>query len=183
MDEASEAELLARAKDGDKSAFEKLILPLLPTLLAYSRTVCGDYQAAQDVVQETALIAYRNLGRFFADADFATWLKAIARRQALAARRKLGRVSLVIEDVLEAAYDDFGPQAVAPERAALGHCLEALPPRSRRLIEGRYVAHSGLAALAAELKTNLSTLRWQLFRVRQALRDCIKRRLGGESVS
>ena len=81
------------------------MLPHLAALLAYSRAICGDFHAAQDVVQETALIAYRNLDRFFAEADFATWLKAIARRQALAARRKLGRHRLAAEELLEAVYE------------------------------------------------------------------------------
>ena len=175
----AETDLLARAKRGDARAFEQLVVPHLPTLLAYTRAICGDYQAAQDVVQDTSLIAYRNLDRFFADADFAAWLKAIARRQALAMRRKLGRMKLVAEESLETAYDDPSPEGVAPERAALKQCLETLGSHGRRLIETRYVENSGLADLATELRTNLSTLRGQLFRLRQGLRECVERRLQG----
>ena len=83
-----DAALLARAKKGDAIAFEHLIAPHLPMLFAYSRAICLDFHAAQDVVQESAIIAFRNLNHLFPEADFSTWLRAIARRQALEARRK-----------------------------------------------------------------------------------------------
>ncbi len=177
MESADQAGLLEKAKRGDKRAFEALLVPHLPMLLAYSQAICRDFQTAQDVVQETALVAYRNLERFFPDADFAGWLKAIARRQGLAARRDQGRVAQVPDEIIEAAYADPSPEAVAPERQALRRCLEALDARGRQLIDARYVRRTGLAAVAAELGTNVNTIRWQIFRLRQRLKECVQRKL------
>jgi len=177
----NEAELIAQARAGDNRAFEQALSPHLGMLFTYSRAICGDYHAAQDVVQETALVAYRNLERFFAEADFATWLKAIARRQALGARRKLGRHLLVAQEFLEAAHEPETRAAETPRQSALQHCLESLPPASRELIQARYEEGRSLPEMAAATGTNPDTLRWRMYRLRQALRECIEGRLKQET--
>lgn len=174
-----EATLLRQAKAGNCQAFEHAILPHLGGLLAYSRAICGDFHAAQDVVQETALVAFRNLDRFFAEADFATWLKAIARRQALAARRKLGKQQPAGEGLLEAVYETDSEEE--PERkTALRACLDSLPPDERQLIHHRYAEGERVEEIAARSSTNVDTLRWRMYRLRQALRECVERRLRRE---
>ena len=75
-----DAELLDLARAGKPEAFERLVEPYVPMLLAYSRAVSGDYHLAMDVVQQTLLVAYRKLHHFFPEADFGVWLRAIARR-------------------------------------------------------------------------------------------------------
>jgi RNA polymerase sigma-70 factor (ECF subfamily) len=177
---SEEAELIAQAKAGDARAFEYALLPHLTNLLAYSRALCGDYHTAQDVVQETALIAFRNLERFFADADFGTWLKAIARRQALAARRKLGRQRLLAEAALELAYEIEPSDEESRRQAALRECVEHLPGASRELLDARYTEGLSLTEAAGALNANVDTLRWRLYRVRQGLRECVERRLTRE---
>lgn len=174
-----ETELIARAKAGDRLAFERVLLPHLAGLLAYSRAICGDFHAAQDVVQETALVAYRNLERLFAEVDFGTWLKAIARRQALAARRKLGRHPLAAEGVLESVYDSELAHD-SPHQQALRECLEKVPPDGRELIHIRYAEGRSIGEMATRTKTNVDTLRWRMYRLRQALRECVERRLRQE---
>ena len=58
MDSPSEPDVVDTAK-ADAAEFERGLLPHLPMLFAYSRAICGDYHVAQDVVQQTALIAFR----------------------------------------------------------------------------------------------------------------------------
>src|SRR5215475_4523630 len=121
----SEEELLELALKGDKSAFEDALRPHLAMLLAYSRAICGDFHAAEDVVQETALVAFRRLNRLFPEVDFATWLRGIAKRQALAARRRLTRIQPMLDDALELAYADTEP-ASPREHEALSSCIGRL---------------------------------------------------------
>jgi RNA polymerase sigma factor (sigma-70 family) len=183
MPASQEADLLARARAGDAEAFEDLLVPHLPMLFAYCRAICGDYHWAQDVVQETALIAYRNLNHLFPEVDLASWLKAIARRQALAARRQAARLGTWAEEALEAAYADPGPETLAPERDALARCLEGLDPRSGRLVRGHYFEGLRLTQLADALGLNLNTVKTLLYRARLSLKDCMQRRLRMEGLS
>ena len=176
-DDQAEGELLARAKAGDQQAFETVLRPHLPMLLAYSRAICGDFHRAQDVVQETALVAYRNLSHLFPEADFASWLKAIARRQSLAARRKESRLSTWTDEAIEAAYTDPTPRAVGPEREALAKCVEGLDPQPRAIVHGHYFDGQALAALAGAMGLNLNSVKTILHRARIKLLECVERRL------
>lgn len=172
-----EADLLVRAKAGSQDAFESVLRPHLPMLFAYSRAICGDYHQAQDVVQETALIAYRNLNHLFPEADFASWLKAIARRQALAARRQLVKRNLFTEEALEAAYCDPTFEGVAPEREALSKCLDGLDTRAGQLVRRHYFEGQKLQQLSEAMSLNLNTVKTLLYRARLALQDCVRQRL------
>lgn len=177
MEPNREIELLALAKAGDAQAFEEVLVPHLPMLFAYSRAICGDYHAAQDVVQDTSLIAYRNLVHLFAEADFATWLKAIARRQALAARRKLTRMSLVAEEVIEKVYQEPTPTSKDPRLEALAECLERLAGRMRQVVRGHYFQGAKLAEVARSMDMKEPAAKQLLYRARLWLHECMTKRL------
>jgi RNA polymerase sigma-70 factor (ECF subfamily) len=181
MDAVNEAELLARAQAGDTAAFEESVKPHLAMLFAYSRAICGDHHAAQDVVQETVLIAYRKLSLFFVEADFSTWLRAIARREALNARKKLAKMPLLAEDAIERYYAEPQSEAESPERQALRACLQLLAGRMSSVIRGYYFEGRPLAELAASMNQTVSAVKQLLYRARLALRDCVRRRLAQES--
>jgi RNA polymerase sigma-70 factor (ECF subfamily) len=175
-----EARWLALAKNGDRPAFERLLSPYLAMLFAYSRAICSDYHAAQDVVQETAIIAFRNLGHLFPEADFSTWLRAIARRQALEARRKLPRYARFAEEAIERVYQDPASPEVAAQRRLLGDCVRALGGRSRQMVEAHYFKGSSLAQVAQDLKTSVAAVKQLLYRSRKLLEECVRSRLGTE---
>ena len=178
-----ESRLIAAAKGGNKEAFERALRPHLPMLFAYSRAIVGDFHAAEDVVQETAQIAYRKLNFLIPEADFAGWLKAIARRQALAARRKLTRTSLVAEEVIERVYQDLAPAAEGRQGEALTECLDGLEGRAADVVKAHYFEGIKLTELAPRMDMTPVAVRQLLHRVRVVLLDCMRRRLGAESVS
>jgi RNA polymerase sigma-70 factor, ECF subfamily len=177
MPNETEPDLIAAAKAGDAGAFERLIAPHLPMLVAYCRAICGDHHVAEDAAQETALVAFRNLQHLFADVEFSIWLRAIARRQALSARRASNRLGTVTEQVLEGVYADSKPEALSPERDALSECLKVLTGRTAEVVRGHYFEGSPLTSLAERLSLNLNTLKTMLFRARATLQDCMERRL------
>jgi RNA polymerase sigma-70 factor (ECF subfamily) len=151
MDTNREEELLAQAKAGDTKAFELAVEGHLPMLFAYSRAICGDFHTAQDVVQETVLIAFRKLAHFFPEADFATWLRAIARREALNARKKMTKVNLLTEDAIERYFVEPAEDAAAPRREALARCLQLLSGRMHQVIRAHYFEGRRLAQIAERM--------------------------------
>lgn len=181
LGEMSEARLLDLAKAGGREAFGLALRPYLPMLYAYSRSLCGDHHAAQDVVQQTALIAFRKIGFLFPEVDFGTWLKGIARFEALAARRKAVRLRPVLEEVLEGVYDDPRPEAVGPEREALTECLKQLHGHAAAILQAHYFQGEPLTAIARQLDMNGNTVRTVLHRARTLLADCVRGRLGPEA--
>ena len=54
----------------------------------YASRLCGESEAAKDLVQETFLNAYRGFKNFRGDAQISTWLYTIASRVCMRMRRK-----------------------------------------------------------------------------------------------
>ena len=177
---SSEAELVERAKNGDQGAFERALSPYLPMLYAYSRVLCADHHTAEDVMQQTALIAWRKLSFLFPEVDFGTWLKGIARREALSERRKSARLRPAVEAILEAAYDDPSHAAVAPEREALGECLKQLQGQAAEVVNAHYFQGEKLTDIARLRNLNFNTVRTVLHRARKALEDCVRGKLAAQ---
>ena len=92
--------------------------------------------------------------------------------------RKAGRDRHVFDDTLVDALADAQMElaSTVDHRAdALEHCLGKLPPRSRRLLDLRYVDGMRPTQIADEIDSTPGSVRVMLFRVRNLLADCITR--------
>ena len=69
---------VALAREGDSEAFRGLVERHSRAVYRLAHRMTGNPQDAEDVVQETFLKAYRQLGRFESRANFGTWLHRIA---------------------------------------------------------------------------------------------------------
>ncbi len=78
LTEMAGTDLVAAARAGDQRAFELLIEPLLDPGYRLAQAMLGDRQAAEDAVQESALRAWRAVGRLRSDtADLRPWFMTI----------------------------------------------------------------------------------------------------------
>src|SRR5512142_191921 len=76
--ETEAAVVLARARQGDEEAFRDLVERHSRPLFRLAFRMTGNEQDAEDVVQESFLRAFRELGRFDERSGFGTWLYRIA---------------------------------------------------------------------------------------------------------
>ena len=74
----TDAATVALARDGDSEAFRALVERHSRAVYRLAHRMTGSAQDAEDIVQETFLKAYRQLGRFESRANFSTWLHRIA---------------------------------------------------------------------------------------------------------
>jgi RNA polymerase sigma-70 factor (ECF subfamily) len=74
----TDAAAVALARHGDSDAFRVLVERHSRAVYRLAHRMTGSPQDAEDVVQETFLKAYRQLGRFESRANFGTWLHRIA---------------------------------------------------------------------------------------------------------
>ena len=70
-------ELLSRARDGDAAAFCLLIEPLQACLFRQAVMLCNDSHAAEDLVSETLVEAWKSLQRYNESCRLSTWLYSI----------------------------------------------------------------------------------------------------------
>src|SRR5512141_2440991 len=110
--EVTDAELIARViVQDDRHAFSELVRryqSAVRTMLR--RLAAGNHALADDLAQETFLLAYRNLRSFRQEAKFSTWLYRIATNAFFAHTRKRTE-ELLGDDANTVPEDDSdGPQ-------------------------------------------------------------------------
>src|SRR5689334_19011311 len=119
MDATDAAAVLARARQGASDAFRALVERHSRSAFRLAFRMTGNEQDAEDVVQESFLRAYRQLGRFESRANFGTWLYRIVSNcsvdlmRARHARHDQSRGESLDEVVDVASADVPGPERLA----------------------------------------------------------------------
>src|SRR3954451_2549725 len=72
-----QADLVAAARDGDRSAFDELVRATYADSYTLAYRLTGNEEDARDVVQDAYLRAFKGLRRFRGDAQFSTWMYRI----------------------------------------------------------------------------------------------------------
>jgi len=115
-----DAAAVALARDGDAEAFRSLVERHSRLVFRVAYRMTGNESDAEDVVQETFLKAYRQLGRFESRANFGTWVYRIAVNCAIDyMRARPKRESAEDDEVLERAAGG-GPEPGADDLVLAG---------------------------------------------------------------
>ena len=83
----SQAELISAAADGDESAFDTLVGPLIEPGYKLATVMLRDSEEARDVVQEACLVAWRKLVHLRTEGGLRPWFLAIVANQCRTRRR------------------------------------------------------------------------------------------------
>src|SRR5215470_9974897 len=89
--ELTDAAFVTRARSGDSDAFRALVERHSRPLFRLAFRMTGNEQDAEDIVQESMLRAYRQIGKFDRRSSFGTWLHRIAVNCSLDLVRSRGR--------------------------------------------------------------------------------------------
>ena len=138
---------------------------------------------AQDLAQETFLVAYRKLDEVDLSRPLRPWLLGIASNLVRNHRRKHRAVTLnqadgELHQLLEAEVESIGGRwQDAPLLDALESCLSRLGDEARELLRLRYEEGLEIADIGAAQGSKHSAITMKLYRLREQLRQCIERRL------
>ena len=95
MNDLNTQQLVERAKNGDKAAFDELYRTYSEPLLKFVMKQGLNEFDAQDVVSETFMKAMNSIGQIQDTSKFSTWLHTIAKRTAGEYKEKAGRYQRV----------------------------------------------------------------------------------------
>src|SRR5688572_5281995 len=84
--------LVLRARAGDRAAFEELVRRTSRLVFARLYLDTGRADRAEDLLQETYLLAFRSLGRLTDPNGFRPWLLAISQNVMIDAARRDARL-------------------------------------------------------------------------------------------
>ncbi|MDP2895162.1 MAG: sigma-70 family RNA polymerase sigma factor [bacterium] len=176
-------DLVEKSRAGDDAAFEELLRRHYPGTYALVFRLTNAAHA-DDVTQETFLLAYRNLSRFRGEAKFSTWLTRIAVNLCRSEwRKRKRRREESVEDVPEKLVADMSPGkskngAEAMMDGERGERIDreiaALPSKLRLTFTLRYLEGHPPAEVAAILGCREGTVRSRLFNAREILKVRLK---------
>lgn len=168
-------ELVARAKDGDRSAFDELVRRTHADTYTLAYRLCGNEEDAHDVVQDAYLRAFRGLKRFRGDAQFTTWMYRITANCAntLMGKRQRHRHDELPETVEDTDHDrdPVAHSDALALRADLEEALSELSPKLRAVVVLRDVYELSHEDVAAELGISQTAAKVRLHRARLQLKD------------
>jgi len=177
---------LPAAREGDATAFCRLVEPLQTRLLRQAVALCGDLSAAEDLVSETLVEAWKSLPRYNETCRLSTWLYSILlhRYQKSVRRARSRPVSLAWLPFSEAQelHEQHqamptadilpGDAAVREESfAQLRRFVERLPEKHRQIILLRFFEDASLADMAAVLGCSVGTVKSRLHHGLEKLRQ------------
>ncbi|MFM9380489.1 sigma-70 family RNA polymerase sigma factor [Pseudomonas sp. UV AK001] len=157
--------------------FEELIAPHLDAAYNLARWITGSDSAARDVVQESALRAYRFLQRF-ANGNAKAWFLTIVRNESYTwLKASAGRHWVAIDDetgdIDGALSHTQTPEllAIHTENAALiQQALSALPPAFREVIVLKELENMSYKDIALVVDIPIGTVMSRLARARAMLK-------------
>jgi RNA polymerase sigma-70 factor, ECF subfamily len=140
---------------------------------------------AEDILQQTKMLLWREFERFEAGTNFLAWARKIAFHQVLTWRRKRQRGHLPLSDeMLESLSHEIEKLAdEGDRREALRDCLGKLPHEHRQLVLLRYFEDLEVEQVAERVKSTAGAVYRALSRVRLALLNCVEKELGREAAS
>lgn len=153
---------------GDMSAFERLVLRWQTPLINLAYRFCRDRGRAEDLAQEAFLRVYRGLHTWRKDAQFSTWLYAVATN---CYRSELRRIPPMMEtlDLLTLAGSDTDSSSNADRHESIRQAVLALPARYRESIVLFYFHEMDISAAARSLGLSEGTVKSRLSRGRKIL--------------
>ena len=117
----TEKTLIQKSKDGDFQAFEKLVGLYENMVFNLAYRLTGNYEDAEDILQETFINAFKAIKNFRCEAKFSTWLYRIGYNLCLAKlKNRYDNQSYV--DINDGVFDkvqanDLHIRSITPEES------------------------------------------------------------------
>lgn len=181
----AERQLIARARAGDRLAFEDLVRTHAGRLYTVVLRLCDGPQEAEEVTQDAFLRAWRAIGRFDGRSQIFTWLYRIgmneAARRSERRRRQIHTVPVDAARLAEVPDRGEGPGQLyerGEQRAALERAVRSLPFDYRAALILRDIEGLSTSEAAEALGIGEAALKSRLHRARVAVRDTLTHLVG-----
>ncbi len=184
-EEQLDEQLVARARKGDRRAFDLLIRKYQYKIVQLAERLVGDSDAL-DVAQESFIKAYRALPRFRGQSAFYTWLYRIAintsKNYLVARKRRPAAQDIDVADAELFGHTDKMSDLDTPEALALSdeiktkvtEAIERLPTDLRQAITLRELQGLSYDEIADAMECPIGTVRSRIFRARAVIDEVLK---------
>lgn len=193
--EPTDKQLVKRVQQGDKRAFDLLVLKYQHRIFALISRYIRDADEIQDVAQEAFIKAYRALPRFRGDSAFYTWMYRIAintaKNHLVSRGRRPPGSDIDVEDAEH--FDGVSPlkDIESPENVLYGEelkkvvtsAIENLPADLRTAVTLREFDGLSYEDIADIMDCPVGTVRSRIFRAREVIEKQVQAQLQGVEIS
>lgn len=179
----TDTDLVVRARNGDRVAFEEMVRRTSRLVFARLFLDTGHTQRAEDLLQETLLLAFRSLRKLENPAQFRPWLLTIAHNVVIDAARRDSRqkrgAGLNGSANGKSELHDVPCAGLSPEdaaqreelRGAVLSVLRSMPEEYRLPLTMRYITGADYDTIGEQLGLTNGSLRGLLHRGLKMLKD------------
>ena len=187
--ELRDEEVVSRVLAGETALYEILMRRYNQRLYRVSRVILRDDSEAEDVMQDAYVRAFEHLNQFAGKAAFSTWLTRIAIHEALARKRRRGRMEELDALTNGDTMPIFKSSAPTPEagtaqaetRQILEEAIDRLPENYRTVVMLREVEEMSVAETAESLGVTDAVVKTRLHRAHAMLRRDLYSRARGRA--
>jgi len=177
----AELQIIKKVVDGDRNAFEELILFNQKNVYNLAYKMTGNEEDALDISQEAFLKAYRQLNGFRGDSRFSVWMYRMTYNLCIDFLRKKKRTGTISLTYQEDGGDDRDVELPdlrdLPEdsalrretRKAISEGIKELSPEHREILVMREITDMSYYDIAETLKLSEGTVKSRLARARMSL--------------
>jgi RNA polymerase sigma-70 factor (ECF subfamily) len=169
----TKSELVRRASDGDRDAYDVLVTDVIDHLYRIARLILRDFDSAEDAVQETLVRSWRDLPRLKEPDRFDAWLNRILLHAVTDEARNTRRLraSLSVLRLEPSQPDSAGTFA---DRDELARVFERLSIEHRTVIVLHHYLGMTVDEAAASIGIPLGTAKSRLHYATEALRAALE---------
>lgn len=166
-------EVIRRIREGDSNAFEPIIHAYQQKLFTYCFYMLGNYQEAEDTVQEVFVKAYQGLDLYRFNQSFSAWLYKIAQNQCLTLLKRRKKWGTLLPKLWyqESQRNNGEEETSLGIESNLPELLKQLTVEERHIIILHVIEGYTLAEIAESLHVKAGTIRKRLERIRKKLKD------------
>lgn len=173
MDEVG---VIGRCQEGERDAFRFVVEHYGKVLHGTAYMMTRDRAMAEDLVQETFLLAWRNISAFKSGSNLKAWLLRILVNRTISEHRKKRVTQIELEEGVGTLSDPDQVEELVlrnVERERIRRALETLPPDQRQAVVLRYYAELTAPEIAQTLGWREGTVRSRLHRALARLRPLL----------
>jgi RNA polymerase sigma-70 factor, ECF subfamily len=149
-------------------------------LFLYIITLVPNYNDAEEIIQNTNLVMWREFEQFELGTNFTAWACKVAFHQVLAWRKKRQRDRLQFSDAfLEAVAEESAAalDALDERSQLLAGCIDRLPEAQRQLVRLRYSEGQAIDVIARRVDKSVDAVYRTLSRIRHTLHNCVTQKM------
>lgn len=165
LEQNEQSFLVARALQGDATAFEDIVALYGSLMLRTAVMIVGDRDTAEDVVQDAFIQAWHHLPDLREANALRPWLMRIVVNQCISFKRRLARSTAFLKQALLDQETNIMAQLADEHKGRmerdwdLAHSIESLPIKQRLVIVLHYYNGMTLPEMAQALHMSENTLK------------------------